>query len=285
MAKQASRYVEVQNAGTSATQRLLQDQRSTAELIETALPVVNVFFEPDPNDDIFASYDALAVLHTRGTRDVMKEALALCGSPEPMRRVLGATILGGLGSPHRSYPEECCDALLYIVRHEHDLGVLSAAISALGDLRNRRCEPALIPLKIHPSAEIRDCVAFALGGSENPASVQALLELMEDPSKMARSWATVSIGRTVSVDGLEFRAALLRRAEDIDEFTRAEALYGLASRHDMRVVPLLISELQIDHEEEHPFCDAAKAFLGMDEKQDVDPEELITALRSANREH
>lgn len=265
-------------------QRLQQDQRSTDELVETALLAATPLADNEQKDDLPESYNALAVLHTRGTRGVLEAALSLCAAPDPRRRVLGAMILGELGSPERPFPEECCDALLDLVRHDRDLKVLVAAVSALGHLRNRRCEPELIALKNHPDEEIRHSVAFALCGTENPASVQALLELMEDPYEMARDCATTSIGQTVSVDGPEIRAALLRRANDIDDITRAEALHGLARRHDERVVPFLIAELQTIREKEHLFQKAAQTFLGVNEESDVDPQELLTALRSGNRE-
>ncbi|MFZ1991301.1 MAG: HEAT repeat domain-containing protein [Alphaproteobacteria bacterium] len=268
-------------------QRLQQDQRTTAELIATALPAANVLAHTEQtNDDLLASYDALAVLHARGTRDVLEGALALCAAPEPRQRILGAAILGELGSPERSYPEECCDALLNLVRHDRDPGVMMMAVSALGHLRNRRCEPELIALKNHTDEEIRHNVAFALCGTENPASVQALLELMEDPYDRARDWATTGIGQTVSIDGPEIRAALLRRANDSDEITRAEALHGLARRHDERVVPFLIVELQANSEREHLFQKAAQTFLGVDEESEIDSAELLIALRSGSpRKH
>ena len=44
----------------------------------------------------------------------------------------------------------------------------------------------------------RHGVAFALCGTDRPASVQALLNLMEDPYGRARDWATTGIGQTVS---------------------------------------------------------------------------------------
>ena len=160
-----------------------------------------------------------------------------------------------------AFPEECCDALLNLVRHDRDRRVLIAAVSALGHLRNRRCEPDLIALKNHSEEEIRHGVAFALRGTNEPASVQALLELMEDPNERARDWATTSIGQTVSVDGAEIRAALLRRANDSDVLTRAEALHGLARRRDERVVPYLIANLPLERYGTYPFYDAAMTLL------------------------
>jgi HEAT repeat protein len=253
-------------------ERLQRDPRSTSELVETALA------DAERTDDLPDNYLAVAVLHARGTREVLSAALELCGSPDPKRRDLGAVILGQLGSPERTFPEECCDALLDLVRHEPDLGVLRTTLSAFGHLGNRRCEPKVIALRSHPEKAIRHGVAFALCGATSAAAVQALLELMDDPYELARDWATTSIGQTVSLDGPKIRAALLGRATDDDVFTRAEALYGLARRHDERVVPFLIAELV--RERADLFEDAAQAFLGLDEEPEVDREELLAALRS-----
>ena len=93
----------------------------------------------------------------------------------------------------------------------------------------------------------------------------ALLELTNDPYEMVRDWATTSIGQTVSIDGPEIRDALLRRVNDADVFTRAEALHGLARRRDDRVVPYLVAEISAAGEHEGIFVDAAKSYLGFDD--------------------
>jgi HEAT repeat protein len=263
----------------SGLERMQRDSRSTADLIETALAEAE--WEEVPLGHLLA----VAVLHARGTREVLEAALILCGSPNPKRRALGARILGELGSPERTFPEECCDALLDLVRRDDDRRVLVKAIFAFGHLGScQRCEPDLIALRNHPDEDVRHGVAFALQGATSPSAVQALLELMDDPYEMARDWATTSIGGTVSLDGPEIRAALLRRATDDDEITRAEALHGLARRKDERVVPYLIAELPVDRERTYLFEDAAKAFLGVDEEQKVDSAALLAALRSGRRD-
>jgi HEAT repeat protein len=161
-------------------QSLQSDSRSTAEVIETALA------DAERKDDLPENYRDIAVPHARGTRDVLTAALALCGSPDPKRRAMGAEILRQLGPPERTFREECCDALLDLVRHDHDRQVLIAAVFAFGRLDNRRCEADLIALRHHTDEHIRHGVAFALCGTEEPASVQALLQLMEDPYARVR---------------------------------------------------------------------------------------------------
>src|SRR5471032_134427 len=105
-----------------------RDTRSITELIETAL------IEEARDDDMLGEgkYYAVSVLHHRGTREVLDAARALCASPDPARRELGALILGQLGSRERTFPEECCDALLELVRNDVEIDVKSMAIYALG---------------------------------------------------------------------------------------------------------------------------------------------------------
>jgi len=246
-------------------ERMRQDPRSTVKLIELALA-------EDRN--------AIAVLHARGDRAVLNAALALCHSPKVGHRRIGALILGQLGSPKRTFPEECCDALLCLVHHDQSHEVVIQAVFALGHLGNARSEPDLIQLRHHPDRDIRHGVAFALCGAKTPSSVQALLELMEDPYELARDWATTGIGQAVSIDSPEVRAALLRRATDDDEIVRAEALHGLARRHDERVAIYLIAELSMSRRLKYLFVDAAKTFLGIDEAQDTDAEILLSALQA-----
>ena len=103
---------------------------------------------------------------------------------------------------------------------------------------------------------------------------------MDDPYAVARDWATTSIGQTVSVDGPEIRAALLRQVEDDDEITRAEALHGLARRQDERALPYLLAELSLPREYGYLFADAAKTYLGFDKDEAIDPDTLIAALEA-----
>jgi len=225
-----------------------------------------------------AANDALVVLHVRGTREVLDAALALRASDDPKRRALAATILGQLGTPDRTFPEECRAALLDLVRQEQETTVLAAAVFALGH-RGKPCDATeLLALRHHPHDVIRYGVAFALQGATSQIGVQTLLELMDDPYELARDWATTSIGMTVALDGPEIRAALLRRAKDDDEWTRAEALHGLARRKDKRVVPYLRAELSYNRENTYLFEDAAKAYLGIDEDAKIGRQELLSKL-------
>ncbi len=225
---------------------------------------------------------ALVALHERGSREVLVAAIELCNSRELPKRILGARILGELGGPgvHRGFPDECCDTLLRLAASDENMEVVIAAVFALGHLGNRRSDEALSDFSNHPHPLVRKGVAFALNGATSQRAVKALLVLMEDPDAEIRDWATTGIGMTVLIDGPEIRAALMRRSQDKDEFTRAEALHGLVRRRDNRVVPLLAKEIEKLSERTYLFEDAAKDWLGLDSQQHFDTGELITKLRS-----
>jgi HEAT repeat protein len=255
--------------------REIDDSWSTAELIEAAF-LEKHGCEPD------SPCPATMALHARGNREVLEAALTLCRSLDPEGRSLGAAILGELGFPDRTFPEECCDALVGLLRHDPSQEVVTSAVYALGHLGNRRCDPDLLALKDHPEPAIRKGVAFSLIGTTLPAAVPVLLQLMEDLHEETRDWATTTLGQAVCFDSDEIRDALLRRAAtDSDDITRGEALCGLGRRGDRRGVPLLIKELaRIDEQCTSCIQEAAKAYLGIDEDEDVASEELIDALRA-----
>ena len=258
------------------------DLRTTSEVIEAAL----VEFKRDEED--FEGWHAIVTLQERGTREVLDATMALCDADEPISREFGAMILGQLGSPERSFPEECCDRLLRLVREEQNEKVLAEAIFALGHLGNRRTDSELLWLRSHTSARIRHGLAFTLTGTTHPDAVKVLLELMRDEGERVRDWATTSIGGTIEIDGPEIRNALLDRISDPDAATRGEALSGLARRRDERLLPHLIAELEgqigstnAGRDESHGyyFRDAAKIYLGLPGDDDLEPIYLVSALR------
>ena len=150
----------------STLEEMKRDGRSTAELVAASLAQI------DDEDGKSAYFNPLVVLEARGTRDVFDAAITLCGSRDPKSRRLGVTILGQLGSPVRTFPEECCDALLEIIHREQDRNVLVSAVFAFGHLGNRRCEGALIGLRNHFDDDVRHGVAFSLCGATSDAAVR-----------------------------------------------------------------------------------------------------------------
>jgi HEAT repeat protein len=271
------------------------DPRSTEELIADAVARTRrEYADPPEDEEDVKSYEPLAILHARGTREVLDAALALCDSKDPIERGVGANILGQLGDGDRTFPEECCDRLLRLLTDEQDLYVLRRVIFAFGHLGNLRAEPELVKFKNHADHIMRYGVAFSLAGTTHPEAVKALLELMRDPYEQARDWATTSIGGTLELDGPEIREALLERASDEDIFTRAEAHLGLARRRDERLLPYLIAELkelldpsddERDDRVDYEFCNAAKIYLGLDEELKISAEELLATLQRGEIRH
>jgi HEAT repeat protein len=204
-----------------------EDPRSTAELVSLALRGE----EEDEN-----AWDAIHTLHWRGSREVLVAAERLVHSPLASERGRGADILGQLGLPERTFPEECFRLLVELLRRESEPAVLASATTALGHLRDPRAMPELVKLKAHPSAEVRFGVVSGLTGQEHPEAIAALIELSGDPDEEIRSWATFGLGDSIDTDTPELREALLRRLTDPNAEVRGEALLGLARRKDARVL-------------------------------------------------
>jgi HEAT repeat protein len=185
-----------------------EDSRSTAELVSLAL-------RGDEEDE--NAWEAIHALHWRGSREVLVAAERLVHSPLASERGRGADILGQLGLPERTFPEECFRLLL-------------------SHLRDPRAVPELVKLKAHPRAEVRFGVVSGLKGQEHPEAIAALIELSGDPDEEVRNWATFELGDMVATDTPELREALLRRLTDSNAEVRGEALLGLARRKDARVL-------------------------------------------------
>jgi HEAT repeat protein len=212
------------------------DPRTNEELIKLARA------RTDEGDD--PGWDAIAVLHARGTRDIFDAACQLLRSEIPSEREVGADILGQLGIPERTFPEETLRILLALLEQEQDVGVLQSIAVALGHLHDGRAVEPLLKLKRHPDTNVRHALVFALGGHEDELAIAALIELSSDESAIVRDWATFGLGSLIDMDTPEIRDALVARLDDEDVGARDEALVGLASRKDQRVVERLLHEFE-----------------------------------------
>lgn len=216
-------------------QHVPQDPRSTEDLIQYVLA--------EKDED--AAHDAIVVLQFRADQEVLDQATKLCQSTVAVERELGAVILGQLGIPKRVFPEECFQALRRMLEQETDSAVLNAIGIAFGHLRESRAISLLISLKEHPDPDVRYGVVFGLMCQEEPAAVNALINLSRDEELQVRDWATFALGSQIDLDSSEIRNALLSRLDDCDDQTRNEALVGLARRKDLRVIEPLIRELSL----------------------------------------
>jgi HEAT repeat protein len=200
--------------------RHVNDPRSTLDLINTAL------CEPDED----AQWDAVGVLHFRGNADALNAARILCRSGCEQERELGANILGQLGVPERTFPEESVAELLRMLQSETSARVIEAIAIALGHQGDPRAASELARFANHPGANVRYAVVHGLTGHIAPLAIATLIRLTKDPEPEVRDWATFALGTQIDLDTSEIREALAARLDDDDEDTRAEAIAGLSRR-------------------------------------------------------
>jgi HEAT repeat protein len=89
------------------------------------------------------------------------------------------------------------------------------------------------------------------------------MQLMRDSDSDVRDWATFGLGTQSEADSEAIRGALFERLPDTDQDTRAEAAVGLAKRKDLRVLPVVLEELDRD-EYGVLYEEAASFLLGLD---------------------
>lgn len=204
------------------------DPRSTEELIQASL-------EGDEDDE--HAWTAIHVLRWRGTREVLEAALCLLESPSAKARGRGADILGQLGGKTLTFPTECGDALMGLLRRETEPGVLQSVGFALGHLRELRALDELIRLSHHPIPEVRHGAVHGLAPLESPRVIEALIRLSADEDRDVRDWAVFGLGTLrEEADTPELRDALAARLGDEDAGTFGEAVVGLANRKDPRAL-------------------------------------------------
>jgi HEAT repeat protein len=242
------------------------DSRSVSDLFEAALQA---------DDD--AAWNAVAALHWRGSKEVLERAVALTRSIDPALRARGANILGQLGVPDRTFPDECFSAVLSLLADDVEQ-VVEDAVYALHHIDSTRGSVHVIPFAGHENDDIRHAVAFGLGGVDAPEAHEALLTLMQDRDADVRNWATFGIGQQCDVDTDQIRGALASALSDDDDVVRCEGVIGLARRRDARAVPYLKRMLHDDPDDFRARDEAAK-LLGFDEGEEVATANLLGALQ------
>lgn len=196
-------------------------------------------------DDYPAAVTALA---TKGGARIEAAAVALCEDPVPIAQMLGVDLLVQLALGNWAlWANRAVPAIVALIDRDPDPSVLTSALSATGTWFDPRLLAPVLRQVAHPDAEVRQAVAMALPfvarreDSRIEAAVEALLGLVRDPEVPVRDWSTMALGSLIDADSPEIRAALVERLDDDDRDTRAEALAGLARRHDRRA-PGLVKE-------------------------------------------
>jgi HEAT repeat protein len=190
-------------------------------------------------------------LHRRTDRTAFDVACALAGSADVLERIVALDVLAQIGYlASRPFFKETLPVLIDAT-DDGDVDVVAAAVSALGQLWDPRALPAILRQAGHPSADVRNCVAFAIPGAAgdppSPDAVEALIALSADPDGDTRDWATFGLGSQLDDQDTDvIRDALAARLDDPDGDTAGEALLGLALRHDPRALPALLARLDDD---------------------------------------
>lgn len=209
------------------------DTRTVDELVRDALALYGNVDWPAVDESI--------TLHKLGTQDALHAAQALCHSIVVIERKLGAYILGQLGWDSSPFSEERFTTLSSMLDLEQDELVLADVIYALGHLHDARGIEPLAIRRTHHNPEVREAVAFALAGYDDPLAIRTLIALSCDEEAAVRDWATFAIAKQTEVDSTEIREAMVARLGDKDIDTWGEALLGLALRKDPRVVNAVLA--------------------------------------------
>ncbi|WP_328945200.1 ankyrin repeat domain-containing protein [Streptomyces sp. NBC_00250] len=222
----------------------------------------------DPELDDWTT--AVAELAGRADEETFVAAAAWCAYRDPMRRALGARVLGALpGFASSAVPvlrRLAAEVMAVPVPawepgpsarqqvpspREPGLSVVSArepvlsVVSALGACADPAAVPELLAAAGHPDAVVRRAVAGALAGIVPTGHVEALgvlLALSRDGDARVRDWATLALAELPDDTPL-VREGLAERLGDADPETAAEAARGLAIRQDPRAVDALASVL------------------------------------------
>lgn len=246
------------------------DTRSVSQLFDAAL-----------QDDNDAAWNAVAALHWRGSSEVLDQALALACSDDPTQRGRAADILGQIGIPDRTFPDQCFAAVLRLLTDENRQVVFDA-IFALQHIEQTRAAPYIIPFADHDWDNIRYAVAFALGAVDSAEAHSTLLSLMTDRDPEVRNWATFGLGQQSDADSEEIRRALAVNLSDDDSDVRYEAIIGLGRRRDRRALGFLKTMLHNDPDDLFA-REAAAKLLGFDESGDRATGELLGSLQRLQR--
>ena len=207
----------------------------TSEIIELA------YSEQDEEE----YWHYIGALHGRGTIREFEAAAALCKSPDPVRREIGADILGQLGWSAHAFQTESVAILIGLLTDDEDDVIASAAFS-LGHRNDPAAISELCRLIHHPNERVRLGVTTGLSRHEDSQAIQGLITLSNDDSDDVRNWATFGLGSQIDMDSPEIRDALTARLPEENLEIRGEALVGLARRGDETVVNYIMKELASD---------------------------------------
>ncbi|WP_405774910.1 HEAT repeat domain-containing protein [Streptomyces sp. NBC_01538] len=214
-----------------------------AELVGAALAAARVAQKTD-------DWDEYGTLLWRAGADgcgSLPLGLELIASSDPVEREAGCDLLGNASNQNEAVRAETATALVALAEGESEGCVLWSLVRAIEMTYDQRAVPVLVTFAGHPDAEVRRQVASSFTGIStglpDGPDIRALITLTHDLDPEVRNWATFTLGYQREVDSPTIRAALWERTTDEYPDAREEGIRGLARRHDLRVVPLLVGLL------------------------------------------
>ncbi len=142
--------------------------------LATVEPLLRRALTNDPEPDVqAAAADAIGGLHLRSAYADLAAVYHSTGEWLVQFSIVAA--LGELGEP------QAMDLLQEAIGSDNDL-VITAAIGALGELRDERALPLLLPFATHPDWQVRHRLVQALAQFSQPAAQAALATLAQDSS-------------------------------------------------------------------------------------------------------
>ncbi len=194
-------------------------------------PVVDV---PDQGEPGIATEVEELINQRPGPAD-LDELLAGLGDADRCVRNLAAEFLGWMDDPNP------VDQLTPLVRGGGAAAL--PALRALGHGEWREALPLLVGTLGSRNAEVRAAAAWALGGLEQPSSIDALGAVVSDPDVSVRRTAIWALGQ------IERSAALplvMPALNDPEASVRLNAAWALGQIEDSEAIPALVARLGTD---------------------------------------
>jgi hypothetical protein len=170
------------------------------------------------------------------------------------KRFFALSLLGQLCNPLNNQQEET-DAvdiaikLAEIIHKEKSMACLSAIATALGFTNAPQAISALLYLSQNKNEDVRFSATVSMGGftveSVSEEFKKRLINLSNDEVAEIRSWATMWLAGLDEYDD-EVLAALKARLQDDEEDTSSEAIYGFAYNNIPDGLPYLKKKLKTD---------------------------------------
>jgi len=209
------------------------------EKLTTKQLIVRAYIEED--EDRYMDY--IHILRLRGNDEVFQLSKKLVYSKDSVNREIAASILSQFGYKTRLYKGESVYLLSKLLADKNE-DVICNTIYAFGHRKCTRYADKLASFGTSKSLQIKEALAFALGGYENQKSINTLILLMKDKNDDVRNWSTFSLAQITELNTKKIRDALFESLDDEESEVRGEALLGLALRKDERVIKVIIEDLQ-----------------------------------------